>query len=64
VSTIFNFKSAAFKKSGLDEASLNNELLLELLADEPRYFRRPLAVLDGRLLAGTNAKKLGAELGF
>lgn len=64
MSTIFNFKSAAFKKSGLDEASLNNELLLELLAGEPRYLRRPLAVLDGRLLAGTNAKKLGAELGF
>lgn len=63
-STIFSFKSATFKKSGLDEASLTNELLLELLAGEPRYFRRPLVVLNGRLLAGANAKKLGAELGF
>ena len=35
-----------------------------MLAQEPRYFRRPIVVVDGRLLAGTNAKKLGEELGF
>lgn len=61
---IFNFKSATFKKSGIDEASLSDADLLAMLAEEPRYFRRPIAVVDGKLMAGTNAKKLGEELGF
>ena len=61
---VFNFKSAAFKKSGLDPDVLTDDRLLELLVEEPRYLRRPLVVIDGRLMAGTNAAKLGAELGF
>jgi arsenate reductase-like glutaredoxin family protein len=61
---VFNFKSATFKKSGLDEASLSDEDLAGMLVSEPRFFKRPLVVIDGRLMAGTNAKKLGAELGF
>jgi arsenate reductase-like glutaredoxin family protein len=35
-----------------------------MLVEEPRYFRRPLVGVGGRLLVGTNAKKLGEELGF
>ena len=54
----------AFKKSGLDEASLSDADLLGLLTTEPRYFKRPLVMIDGRVHAGTNAKKLGEELGF
>lgn len=61
---VFNFKSTTFKKSGLDEASLSDEDLTGMLVSEPRFFKRPLVVIDGRLLAGTNAKKLGAVLGF
>ncbi len=38
--------------------------MLELLTEEPRYWRRPVAVIDGKLMAGTNAKKLGAAIGF
>ncbi len=62
--TLFNFKSAAFKNSGLDADALSDQTLLDMLLEEPRYFRRPLVVIDGRLMAGTNAKKLAAELGF
>ncbi len=61
---MFNFKSVAFKKSGLDPDALTDERLFELLLEEPRYVRRPLVVIDGRLMAGTNAKKLAEELGF
>ncbi len=61
---MFNFKSVAFKKSGMDPERLTDDRLFELLVEEPRYFRRPLVVIGGRLMAGTNAKKLGAELGF
>ena len=62
--TIFNFKAATFKKSGIDEASLADEDLTRMLVEEPRYFRRPIVVVDGKMHAGTNAKKLGQELGF
>ncbi len=61
---MFNFKSLAFKKSGLDPDALTDERLFELLLEEPRYVRRPLVVIGGRLMAGTNAKKLAEELGF
>ena len=38
--------------------------MLDLLVDEPRYWKRPVAVIDGRIIAGANAKTLAAELGF
>ena len=62
--TVFNFKSVAFKKSGLAETELSDAQLADLLVEEPRYFKRPMAVIDGKLIAGTNAKRLGDELGF
>lgn len=38
--------------------------MLDLLAEEPRYWKRPVAVVDGQLIAGANAKTLAAALGF
>lgn len=38
--------------------------MLNLLAEEPRYWRRPVAVIDGRLLPGATAKQLSAALGL
>jgi arsenate reductase-like glutaredoxin family protein len=61
---VFNFGSVTFKKSGIDPAGLSDEDLMRMLVQEPRYFRRPIAVIDGKLIVGTNAKKLGQELGF
>ncbi len=37
--------------------------MLALLVEEPRYWKRPVAVIDGRLIAGANARILAAELG-
>ena len=38
--------------------------MLDLLVEEPRYWKRPVAVVDGKLMAGANAKQLGAARGF
>lgn len=61
---MFNPRSQALKKAGIDAASLNEGQMLNLLVEEPRYWRRPVAVIDGKLIAGANAKTLAAELGL
>ncbi len=37
--------------------------MLDLLAQEPRYWRRPVAVIDGKLTPGATSKQLLAALG-
>ena len=63
-SVLFNLRSATFRKSGIDQESLTEERMLELLVEEPRYWKRPVAVVEGRLIAGANARQLGLVLGF
>ena len=63
-SALINPRSQALKKAGIDVASLSEGQMLDLLVEEPRYWRRPVAVIDGKLVAGANAKTLAAELGL
>ncbi len=63
-STLFNPRSAALRKTDIDIESLTEDQMLALLVEEPRYWKRPVAVIDGRLIVGANAKRLAAELGL
>ncbi|MCE2469418.1 MAG: hypothetical protein J4F32_02660 [Dehalococcoidia bacterium] len=59
---LFNFKSQTFKASGMDAEALSDDDLLDLLAQEPRYFRRPVAIVNGRLIPGAVEKVLAETL--
>ena len=63
-SALLNPRSQALKKAGIDPASLSEDQTLDLLVEEPRYWKRPVAVIDGKLIAGANAKTLAEELGL
>ena len=60
---VFSFRSPTFKASGLDPDALTGDQLIDLLVDEPRYFRRPVAVVDGRLVAGASERVLADMIG-
>ena len=61
---IFNPRSASVRKNGINVDSLTEGEMLDLLVEEPRYWKRPVAVIDGRIIAGANAKTMAEELGF
>ena len=63
-SAIFNPRSASVRKNGINVDSLTEGEMLDLLVEEPRYWKRPVAVIDGRIIAGANAKTMAEELGF
>ena len=63
-STIFNPRSASVRKNSIDLESLTEDQMLDLLVDEPRYWKRPVAVIDGHIIARANARTLAEELGF
>ena len=63
-SAIFNPRSASVRKNGINVDSLTEGKMLDLLVEEPRYWKRPVAVIDGRIIAGANAKTMAEELGF
>ena len=52
---IFAAGSPAFKKLGLDPASLGDEQMMELVLAEPRMLRRPILVDGDRVLVGGRA---------
>ena len=60
---LFSFRSPTFKATGLEADALTDDQLIDLMAQEPRYLRRPVAVIEGRLIPSANERTLAAELG-
>ncbi len=60
---LFSFRSPTFKATGLEADALSDDQLIDLMAQEPRYLRRPVAVIEGRLIPSASEKTLAAELG-
>ncbi len=49
---VFSWKSPSFKALGLAPDGLNDETLLQLMLQEPRFIRRPLVKIGDRLIIG------------
>jgi len=60
---MFNFKSPAYKKLGLDKEKLSDEELIELMLKEPRLVRRPVVIINGNVHFGASASYLEKEAG-
>jgi len=62
ISAMFARRSPSLKKLGLADEELSDEEMVSLMLQEPRLVRRPLVLMDGKLLVGANIKAVEAAL--
>ena len=62
ISAMFARRSPSLKKLGLADQELSEEEMVSLMLQEPRLVRRPLVLMDGKLLVGANIKAVEAAL--
>mgnify|MGYP001196315620 FL=1 len=62
ISDIFSWNSPSFKKLGIDKESLDDDQLISMIIKEPRLIRRPLILVNGRLIPGSNKTELSRAL--
>ena len=55
-------RSPSARRLGIDPDALDDDELVRLMVQEPRLIRRPLLVVDGRLVVGANAKTAASAL--
>lgn len=55
---ILSTRSSAYKELGLAEQTLSNEMLLELIPENPTLIKRPLIIGKGGSTVGFNANKI------
>lgn len=61
-SDYFSWKSPSFKKLGLNKEQMDDDRLIQMMAEEPRLIRRPLIQVGNNLLVGTD--KPAMQLAF
>ena len=59
---MFAWRSPSLKKLGLAGNDLSDAEMISLMLQEPRLVRRPLVLMDGKLLVGANIKAVEAAL--
>jgi Spx/MgsR family transcriptional regulator len=62
ISAMFARRSPSLKKLGLADKELSDAEMVSLMLQEPRLVRRPLVVMDGKMLVGANIKAVEAAL--
>ena len=62
ISAMFARRSPSLKTLGLADKELSDAEMVSLMLQEPRLVRRPLVLMDGKLLVGANIKAVEAAL--
>ena len=62
LSELFSARSPSIAKLGLDTAAMTEEQMLEWMVKEPRLIRRPLLLVDGKLVVQPKTAELEALL--
>jgi len=62
ISAMFARRSPSLKILGLADKELSDAEMVSLMLQEPRLVRRPLVLMDGKLLVGANIKAVEAAL--
>jgi len=58
ISEMFSWNSPAFKALGLSKDQLDNERQFKMMLDEPRLIRRPIVIVDGKMIVGKDIAAL------
>ena len=62
-SEMFDFRSPHFRKTGLKKEEIASDQLIEMMLKEPRFVRRPVARVDGRVYFGADKTTLATLIG-
>jgi len=62
-SEMFNFRSPAFRKRGLDRDKLTEDDLIKLMLEEPRLIKRPVVRIGDHVYFGASEARLREILG-
>ena len=60
---VFSWRSPSARKLGLNRETVTTDELIDLMVEEPRFIRRPLLQVDGRLVVGTDKKAMAEAFG-
>ena len=63
VSDLFSARSPSIAKLGLDPSAMSDDQMLEWMVKEPRLIRRPLLVIDGKLVVQPKPAEIEALVG-
>ncbi len=58
ISEMFSWNSPTFKALGIGKDELDNERQFRMMLDEPRLIRRPIVIVDGKVIVGKDIAAL------
>ncbi|GBD16378.1 Arsenate reductase [bacterium HR26] len=59
---LLSTRSRAYQTLGLAERELSDDELIDLMVQEPTLLRRPIVIIDGQVVIGSDRKRLAAAL--
>jgi arsenate reductase len=63
VNNLFSRRARKYRESGLHERELGEDEMLDLMAGEYTFIKRPVLVDDGRAIAGFNSRSYDQFIG-